>query len=103
MPSGVLPGGAEPSAPSLSRRTGASEGAGITGVSAAFSLAVPPRGSSSAEVLGSSVPDAVSLYPDGDGRNEPTRGSMTLPLCQPAHLNIFGCFWAVLRPLLLQA
>lgn len=82
---------------------GALEGAGIKDVSAAFLVAVQPQGTSSAEALAGSVPDAVSLYLDGDGRNEPTRGSMTLPLCQLVHLNIFVlCFSAVLRSLLIQ-
>lgn len=41
-------------------------------VLAAGSVAVQPQGSSSAEALAGWVPDAVTLYPDGDGRNEPT-------------------------------
>lgn len=41
------------------------------------------------------VPDAVALYPRVRGTDEPTRGSMTPPLCQRPHLNIFGCFSAV--------
>ena len=78
-------------------------GSRIKDVSAVFLVAVQPQGSSSAEVLAGSVPDAVSLYPHSNGRDEPTRGSMTLPLCQLAHLNIFAlCFSAVLQLLLIR-
>lgn len=82
---------------------GVLEGGGIKDVSAAFLVAVQPQGTSSAEALARSVPDAVLLYLDGDDRNEPTRGSMTLPLSQLVHLNIFAlCFSAVLWSLLIQ-
>lgn len=65
------------------------EGAGAKDVSAAV------LGSSGAEALTSRAPDAVTLYPNGDGRNEPTQGSMTLPLCHLPYLNTSGCFSAV--------